>query len=92
MAFIAIWIPDILLFFKLNLETGDLQDLKYGVFRIIGSGSVSFTMSSGGQDDYSFIPRWNKEAATMESASETLRVFHEEGRETHVWSSTSLHV
>ena len=33
-----------------KLETGDLQDLKYGVYRIIGSNrSVNFTMSSGGR-------------------------------------------
>ena len=36
-ASIAIWIPDILLYFTVRLEIGDSQDLKYGVHRIIGS-------------------------------------------------------
>ena len=73
----------------LILEAGDLQDLKYGVQRIIGSGSngsVRFTMSSGGQDGYSFILRWNEEAATLESFDQ--RVFCEEGSEILVWIKT----
>ena len=33
-ASIAIWIPDIFIILYLKLETGDLRDLKYGVYRI----------------------------------------------------------
>ena len=44
-ASIAIWIPDILLFFYVKLETGDSQDLKYGVYRIIGSGAMVQSVS-----------------------------------------------
>ena len=43
-----------MIFSCLKLDSGDLQDLKYGVFRIIGSGRI-------------FFPRWNEEAATLES-------------------------
>ena len=40
-ASIATWILDILLFLKnVKLETGDSQDLKYGEYRIIGSGAT----------------------------------------------------
>ena len=39
-ASIAIWIPDILLEIFVKLETGNLEDLKYGVHRIIGSGAT----------------------------------------------------
>ena len=38
-------------------------------------GSVSFTMSSGGQESFSFIPRWNEEAATMESFDQRVKFF-----------------
>ena len=37
-ASIAIWIPDILLYFTVRLETGDSQDLKYGVYSIREEG------------------------------------------------------
>ena len=51
-------------------------------------------MSSGGQDGYSFIPRWNEEAATLEPFDQRVKlfVFNVEGREILVWSSTSIHV
>ena len=32
-------------------------------------------MSSGGQDGYSFIPRWNEEAATLESLNQRVKLF-----------------
>ena len=32
-------------------------------------------MSSGGQDGYSLIPRWNEEAATLESFDQRVRLF-----------------
>ena len=32
-------------------------------------------MSSGGQDGYSFIPRWNEEAATLESFDQRVKLF-----------------
>ena len=41
----AIWIPDILLYFTVKLETGDPQDLKYGVYRIIGRGATVQSVS-----------------------------------------------
>ena len=36
----AIWIPDILLYLTVRLETGYSQNLKYGANRIIGSGAT----------------------------------------------------
>ena len=44
-ASIAIWIPDILLYFTVRLETGDSQDLKYGEYRMIGSGATVQSVS-----------------------------------------------
>ena len=32
-------------------------------------------MSSGGQDSYSFFPRWNEEAATLESFDQRVQLF-----------------
>ena len=32
-------------------------------------------MSSGGQNGYSFIPRWNEEAATLESFDQRVTLF-----------------
>ena len=32
-------------------------------------------MSSGGQDGYSFITRWNEEAATLESFDQRVKIF-----------------
>ena len=32
-------------------------------------------MPSGGQDRYSFIPRWNEEAATLESFDQRVKLF-----------------
>ena len=32
-------------------------------------------MSSGGEDSYSFIPRWNEEAATLESFDQRVKLF-----------------
>ena len=32
-------------------------------------------MSSGGQDGYSFIPRWNEEAAALESFDQRVKLF-----------------
>ena len=37
--------------------------------------SVSFTMSSGGQESYSFIPRWNEEAATLQKFEQRIKLF-----------------
>ena len=37
---IAIWISDISLSFTVRLETGVSQDLKYGEYRMIGSGAT----------------------------------------------------
>ena len=77
-AFIAIWIPDILLYFR--RETGnwrftrsEIRGIPYHWWR--SNGSVSFTMSSGGQDGYSFIPRWNEETAKLESFDERVKLF-----------------
>ena len=60
----AIWIPDILLYFY--RETGnwrftgsEIRGIPYHWLR--SNGSVSFTMSSGGQEEYSFIPLLNEE-------------------------------
>ena len=75
-ASIAIWIPDNLLYFY--RESGDSQDLKIRNFQchwLRSNGSVSFTMSSGGQDGYSFIPRWNEEAATLEPLDQRVKLF-----------------
>ena len=44
-ASIAICIFDIVLFFNVKLETGDSQDLKYGVYRISGSGATVQSVS-----------------------------------------------
>ena len=43
-ASIAIWIPDIFVF-AVKLENGGPQDLKYGVYRIIGSGATVQSVS-----------------------------------------------
>ena len=32
-------------------------------------------MSSGGQDGYSFNPRWNEDAATLESSDQRMKLF-----------------
>ena len=51
--------------------------MKYGytVSLVAERGSVSFTMFSGGQESFSFIPRWNEEAATMESFDQRVKFF-----------------
>ena len=51
-------------------------------------------MSSGGQDGYSFIPRWNEDAATLEAFDQRVKlcVSSTKKEEILVWSSTSLHV
>ena len=69
-ASIAIWILDIIVFYR---ETGNWRftDLKYGVFRIIGSGATVQSASDG----YSFTPRWNEEAATLESFDQRVKLF-----------------
>ena len=36
---------------------------------------MSFMMSSGSQDGYSLIPRWNEEAATLESFDQRVKLF-----------------
>ena len=62
----------------MKLETGDQRN-----FEIRGipyhwkrsNGSVSFTMSSGGQESYSFIPRWNEEAVTLEPLNQRVKLF-----------------
>ena len=41
----AIWILDIYCIFIVKMETGDSQDLKYGVYRIIGSGATVQSVS-----------------------------------------------
>ena len=38
------------------------------------NGSVSFEMLSGGHDVHSFIPRWNEEAATLESREQRVKL------------------
>ena len=97
-ASIAIWIPDILLYFY--RETGNWRFTGSEIRGVPchwqrSNGSASFTMSSGGQDGYSFIPRWNDEAATPESSDQRVKLFvssakkEEEGL---VWFSTSRHV
>ena len=49
-------------------------------------------MSSGGHESCSFIPRWNEEAATLETFEQQVKLFvsssKKEGSEMHVWSST----
>ena len=63
---------------SLKLETGDPQELEIRGFPYHWSrsnGSVSFTMSSGGQESYSFIPRWNEETATLESFDQRVKLF-----------------
>ena len=44
-ASVAIWISDIFTVLYLKLETGDLWDLIYGVYRIIGSGATVQSVS-----------------------------------------------
>ena len=64
--------------FYLELETEVQQNLKHGVYRIIGKrsiGPVSVEMSSGGQESCSFIPRWNEEAATLEAFEQRVKLF-----------------
>ena len=39
------------------------------------NGPVSFTMSSGGQEGHSFLPRWSEEAATLESFDQRVKLF-----------------
>ena len=47
-------------------------------------------MSSGGQDGFSFIPRWNEEAAKLESFDQRVRLFVSSTKvEILVWSLTS---
>ena len=77
-ASIAIWIPDTFLFFY--RETGnwrftgsEMRNIPYHWSR--SNGLVSFTMSSGGQDGYSFIPRWNEDAASLESFDQRVKLF-----------------
>ena len=77
-ASIAICIPDILLYFY--RETGnwrftgsEIRGFPYHWLR--SNGPVSFTMSSGGQDGYAIILRWNEEAATLESFDQRVKLF-----------------
>ena len=66
------------------------------VFSVSGregsNGSVSFMMSSGGQDGYSFYPRWNEETAMLGSFDQRVKLFvsSKKKEEILVWSSTSL--
>ena len=38
-------------------------------------------MSSGGQESYSFFPRWIEEAATLESFDQRVKLFNKGGGE-----------
>ena len=79
----------------MKLETGDRRNLKYGVYPIIGGGaavSVSFTMSSGGQESYTFIPRWNEEAATLESCDQRVKLFVSSTKKEERHLCASVHV
>ena len=75
-ASISIWIPD----FSFFSETGnwrsaglEIRSISYHWQR--SNGSVSFTMSSACQNGYFFIPRWNEEAATLESFDQREKLF-----------------
>ena len=72
-------ILDIYCTFIVKLETGDSQDLKYGVYRVIGSGatvqSVSRCLLVVKIGYYSFFPRWNEEAATLESFDQRVKLY-----------------
>ena len=77
-ASIAIWIPDSLMY--VYRETGnwrftgsEIRGFPYHWQR--SNGSVSITMSSGGQDGYSSIPRRNEEAATLQSFDQRVKLF-----------------
>ena len=59
--------------FVLHVKGSEIRCVQYHWWR--SNGSVSFTMSSGGQDGYSFIPRWNEEAATLESLNQRVKLF-----------------
>ena len=77
-ASVAIWIPDILLFFIVKLETGNSQDLKYGVFRITGCGAAVQSVSRCllvVKTAIPFFPRWNEQAATLESFDQRVKLF-----------------
>ena len=72
------WILDIYCIFYRETGNWKFTRSEIRVFRIRGeggNGSVSFTMSSGGQDGFSFIPRWNEEAATLESFDQRVKLF-----------------
>ena len=71
---VAIWISDILLCFTVKLETGDPQDLKYEVYRIIGSGATVQSVSRV-KTATPLIPRKNEEAATLESFDQRVKLF-----------------
>ena len=55
-----------------KLEIHRIWNTEYTVSLV---ASVSFTMCSGGQDGYSFIPRWNEEAAALESFDQRVKLF-----------------
>ena len=61
----------------MKLETGDSQDLNtgYTVSLVAEQRFSQVTMSSGGQDGYSSSPRWNVEAATLESFDQRVKLF-----------------
>ena len=77
-ASIAIWVLDIYCIFIVKLETGDSQDLKYGVYRIIGCGATIQSVSRCLLVVKMVIPlnpRWNEEAATLESFDQRVKLF-----------------
>ena len=51
----------------------EIRGIPYHWWR--SNGSVSFTMSFGGQDVYSFIPGWNEEAGILESFDQRVQLF-----------------
>ena len=73
----AIWIPGVLLHFVWNWNWRSAgSEIRSIPCHWGGSNSsVSFTMSSGGQDGCFFIPRWNEEAATLESFDQRVKLF-----------------
>ena len=79
-ASISIRIPKSGLGSVFYLETGnwrstgfEIRCIPYHWWR--SNGSVSFTMSFGGQDVYSFIPGWNEEAGILESFDQRMQLF-----------------
>ena len=70
----------------MTLEIGDLQNLKYTVHRIIGSGATVQSVSrSLLVVKTAIFPRWNEEVATLELFGQRVKLFVSSTKEEEIY-------